>query len=198
VEGSARFLQRVWRVFDDRVRLGEMEGGMSRPPEDYSPSDRALLRKAHQTIKRVTDDIARFHFNTAISGIMELVNAMTTYRDNHGVTPVFNEVAHILVLLLAPITPHITEELWHALGGTGSVHTQPWPRYDEALAAEDLITLVVQVNGKVRDRITLPAGVSEAAAKEAALTSEQVARFIDGKQPRQVVYVPGKLVNIVV
>jgi leucyl-tRNA synthetase len=145
----------------------------------------------------VTDDIARFHFNTAISAIMELVNAMTAYKENHGVTPVFNEVAHILVLLLAPIAPHITEELWHELGGDGSIHQQAWPRYDDALAAEDVITLVVQVNGKVRDRLDLPAAVDEATAKARALSSEKVTPYLNGQTPRQVVYVPGRLVNIV-
>ncbi len=197
VEGSARFLQRVWRVFDERVQLGE-DAGANRSPGDYEPSDRALLRKAHQTVRRVTDDIARFHFNTAISAIMELVNAMTAYKENHGVTPVFNEVAHILVLLLAPIAPHITEELWHELGGDGSIHQQAWPRYDAALAAEDVITVVVQVNGKVRDRFEVPADVDEATAKERALTSDKVTPFLNGQTPRQVVYVPGRLVNIVV
>jgi leucyl-tRNA synthetase len=196
VEGSARFLQRVWRLFDERVQLGE-DAGANRSPGDYPPPDRALLRKAHQTVRRVTDDIARFHFNTAISAIMELVNAMTAYKENHGVTPVFNEVAHILVLLLAPIAPHITEELWHELGGDGSIHQQAWPRYDEALAAEDVITLVVQVNGKVRDRLDLPADVDEVTAKARALSSEKVTPYLNGQTPRQVVYVPGRLVNIV-
>src|SRR5262249_24154301 len=158
----------------------------------------ALLRKAHQTIRRVTDDIARFHFNTAVSAIMELVNAMTTYKENHGVTPAFTAAADILVLLLAPITPHIAEELWQPLGRAGCIRLPPWPRYDAALAAEEQVTLVVQVNGKVRARLTVAPDIAEAAAKAAALAHEKVVPYLAGQPPRQVMYVPGRLVSIVV
>jgi leucyl-tRNA synthetase len=103
-----------------------------------------------------------------------------------------------MVLLMAPLTPHLAEELWSRLGNPYSVHQQRWPTFDEALARTDEITLVVQVNGKVRDRISAPAGIGEDAAKELALASEAVVKHLDGKPPRKVIYVPGKLVNIVV
>jgi leucyl-tRNA synthetase len=101
------------------------------------------------------------------------------------------------LLLLAPITPHITEELWQGLGGLGSIHIQPWPRYDEALAAADTIALVLQVNGKVRDRVDVLAGLDEAAARELAFASERVQAHIAGRTPRRLIYVPDKLLNIV-
>jgi leucyl-tRNA synthetase len=196
VEGSARFLNRVWRLYEG-VRMDSADDGSQRDPADYAPADRALLRQAHATIRRVTDDIARFHFNTAVSACMELTNALASYHDAHGVTVVYSQAARVLLLLLAPITPHITEELWQGLGGLGSIHIQPWPRYDEALAAADTIALVLQVNGKVRDRVDVLAGLDEAAARELAFASERVQAHIAGRTPRRLIYVPDKLLNIV-
>jgi leucyl-tRNA synthetase len=197
VEGAFRFLNRVWRLYDG-AELVSHEGGSERDPADYSAADRALLRQTHITIRRVTDDIARFHFNTAVSACMELVNALTQYREAHGVTLVYNQAASILLLLLAPMTPHITEELWHELGGSGSVHAQPWPRYEAALAASETVPLVIQVNGKLRARIEVPADIDEATACARALAEPKVAAQLDGRSPRQVIYVPGKLVNVVI
>ena len=197
VEGASRFLHRVWRLYEG-VQLGSASAGTDRAPGDFAPPDRALLRQAHIAIRRVTDDIARFHFNTAVSAIMELTNALTAYREVHGKTVVYAEVAGTLLLLLAPIAPHITEELWHELGGAGSIHQQPWPRYDAALAAADILTLIVQVNGKVRDRLDVPPDIDEAQATAAALASPKVTPYLNGHPPRQVVYVPGRLVNFVV
>jgi leucyl-tRNA synthetase len=197
-EGMKRFLNRVWRLLDGEVTLAR-PGATSRPETDYSQSDRDLLRKMHNTIQKVTFDIERFHFNTAVSAIMELVNAMQVYRDAHGTqTAAFSEAATSLLLMLAPMAPHITEELWHRAGGTDSVHTQAWPTFNPELAAAETITLVIQVNGKVRDRVTLPANATEEEARKLALSNQKVQPYLDGKQIRQVHYVPGRLVNIVV
>jgi leucyl-tRNA synthetase len=196
-EGMYRFLNRVWRLFEGDVRVGG--SGQDRAIVDYSASDRELLRKVHNTIKKVTDDIDRFHFNTAVSAIMELSNAMQAYRDAHGPkTYAFSEAATSVLLLLAPMTPHITAELWEQAGGQGHIHTQPWPAFNAELAAAETIEVAVQVNGKVRDRITLAADASEGDAINAALTSEKVAAIVDGKVVRQALYVPGRLVSIVI
>jgi leucyl-tRNA synthetase len=195
--GIYRFLGRVWRLFEGDVSLIN-PGGTGRDTVDYSPSDRELMRKVHNTIKKVTSDIERFHFNTSVSAIMELVNAMQSYRDAHGPnTDAYSEAATSLLLLLAPMAPHITEELWHRAGGTDSVHTQPWPAYSAELAAAETVTLVIQVNGKVRDKVELPADITQEEATQAALAREKIKQYIDGK-PAQVHYVPGRLVNIVV
>jgi leucyl-tRNA synthetase len=129
---------------------------------------------------------------------MELSNAMQSYREAHGPeTAAYSIAATNLLLLMAPMSPHIAEELWHRSGGQGSVHVQAWPQFNEELAAADVITLVIQVNGKLRDRIEVPADVSEDEATTLALASPKVQQFLDGSTPRQVRYVPGRLVNIV-
>jgi leucyl-tRNA synthetase len=195
-EGMFRFLNRVWRLFEGDVQV--RSGGYDHASGDYTRSDRDLLRKVHQTIKKVSQDIERFHFNTSISAIMELANAMQAYRDAHGPeTGAYAEAATTMLLLMAPMAPHIAEELWHRSGGTGSIHMQPWPQVNEELAAAEVVTVVVQVNGKVRDRIELPADVGQDEATQAALGSPRVRQFLDGNEPRQIHYVPGRLVNIV-
>ena len=197
-DGMYRFLNRIWRLYEGKVSVVD-ENGAERALGDYSSSDRDLLRKVHLTIQKVTNDIERFHFNTAVSATMELSNAMQSYREAHGpATAAFSIAATNLLLLLAPMSPHITEELWHRCGGQGSIHVQPWPQFNEELAAADVITLVVQVNGKVRDRIELPADVSEDEATQVALASPKVQQHMNGGTPKQVRYVPGRLVNIVV
>ncbi len=199
VEGMYRFLNRVWRLYEDGVVVGSDGAGADRAGGDYSRSDRDLLRKVHQTIRRVTSDIERFHFNTAVSAIMELANAMQDYRDAHGPrTAAYSHAATTLLLLMAPMAPHITEELWHRCGGTGSVHMQPWPQFNEELAAAETVTIVVQVNGKVRDQIELPADVTQDEVVRSALARERIQRYLNGNPPRQVHYVPGRLVNIVI
>lgn len=194
VEGAYRFLGRVWRLIDEKVRLPQ-------EPLDYAgldSEDRGLMRAAHQTIRRVTEDIERYHYNTAVSAIMELTNSMVAYKEARGVTPAFNEAARDLLLLLAPIAPHISEELWSTVGGRCSIHLQPWPEWKEELAAVEEITLVVQINGKVRDRITAPAEVSEEGAQRLAMESPRVKGHLEGTKIRRVIYVPGRLINIVV
>ncbi|MGE5576755.1 MAG: leucine--tRNA ligase [Syntrophothermus sp.] len=219
VEGSYRFLARVWRLVADlqeRIKAvpgyaqgdagvsGESRsGGFAKIKGDLPRSAKDLRRQTHQTIKKVTEDISmRFNFNTAISSIMELVNAAYLYKDRvpagEQAPEVLRELVDTLLLLLAPFAPHITEELWHELGNSRSIHSLPWPSYDPvALAAEEM-TIVVQVNGKVRDRLTVPVDIEQEELKAAALSLEKVKEFTGGKSIGNVVVVPKKLVNIVV
>jgi leucyl-tRNA synthetase len=168
-----------------------------------SNKEKELYRKLHRTIKKVTDDImTRFNFNTAISAIMELVNLFNKYLDETPDTEkdisLIKEVTEKLLVLLSPITPFITEELWMISGNTGSIHRVRWPEYDENIAREEMVTIVFQVNGKLRDRMELTADTPEEELKELALSSKKVRKFIDGRQIIKEIVVPGKLVNIVV
>jgi leucyl-tRNA synthetase len=161
--------------------------------------ERSLQRKVHQTIRQVAQDLEQFEFNTVISALMELTNEILAAKDK-GMAgeAVYEEAVDTLLLLMAPSTPHIAEELWSKRGNAYSIHKQDWPEFDPDLAAEEQITLIVQVNGKVRDRIEVPAEIAEEEAKQLALDSEVAQRFMEGKEPRDVIYVPGRLVNIVV
>ncbi len=152
-------------------------------------------------MKKVQEDIAnRFQFNTAISAIMELVNAAYHYREEveNPDPATVRETVELLILMLAPFAPHIAEELWSATGHQDSVHSQPWPQYDPKAIVSDEITVVVQVNGKVRERLSVPAEISDDELKEKALAAEKVQSFIGGKDVRKVIVIPKKLVNIVV
>ena len=187
IAGAERFLQRVWRLVNEVI---------VNQPANYPTTQ--LTTTLHQTIQRVTADTQAFKFNTAIAALMELLNAMSSHHHEHGVTEELTEAMRIYILLLAPFAPHIVEELWARMGGAYSVHQQAWPEWNEALAAEEMITLVVQVNGKVRARIEVLANIDEGTAKETALTDAALRRYISGKKVRRVIYVPGRLVNIVV
>ena len=191
IEGTARWLRRVWTLFttSEAASTGADPAVL-----------RALRRKVHQTVDRVSRDLEGFEFNTVISALMELLNEM---QRAHGLgaagTPEWQEAQSIYLRLLAPAAPHIAEELWHRQGQPYSVHTQSWPEFDAEAAAEDEITLVVQVNGKVRDRFQVPADLSENEAKARALASPAVQRYTEGKEPRKVIVVGGgRLVNVVV
>ncbi|HEX6966337.1 MAG TPA: class I tRNA ligase family protein, partial [Gemmatimonadaceae bacterium] len=151
-----------------------------------------VLRKLHQTIKKVGDDLERLSYNTAIAAMMEYMNVLRAGER----TPHVAEVEP-LVQLVAPFAPHIAEELWERLGHAESVFDSRWPAYDEALAAEEMIELVVQVNGKVRGRVEVPVDVTEDQAVKQALAEPSVAKFVTGV-PKKVIFVPGRLVNIVV
>jgi leucyl-tRNA synthetase len=187
------WLQRLWRFCEDNrdvVTLGEPELG---------PDDRALRRHVHRTIKVVTQDFEEFSFNTAIARLMELLNAAYKYRQAGGGHPqVLRETIETLLTLLAPLAPYIAEEQWHRLGHDTSIHTQPWPGYDPELAAEEEVTMVVQVNGKVRDTIDVPSGISEDEMLERALASDKVRAHLDGGEPQKVIARPPKLINLVV
>ncbi|WP_286680135.1 leucine--tRNA ligase [Tepidanaerobacter sp. EBM-49] len=192
VEGCSRFLQRVFRLVDELSRKfssAKTEG----------ECDAYIRRITHKTIKKVTEDIGeRFNFNTAISAIMEMVNELSDYKDRDISKKVLSESLDTLLLLLAPFAPHLAEELWHKLGHMRSVYLEKWPSYDAAAILEDEIEIVVQVNGKVRDKIVIPVNTPEEEVKEAALKQERIAPYIKDKKIIKVISVPGKLVNIVV
>jgi leucyl-tRNA synthetase len=162
-------------------------------------ADRELRHRTHRTIKKVTGDLERFHFNTMLASLMEFTNYLSRVASERAVSaPVWQEAADSLLLLLAPTAPHMTEELWVRTGHAYSIHHQPFPVWDEGLAAEEQITLVVQVNGKVRDKVSVPASITEAEAQEIALAQTRVKAHLQGKEVTKLIYVPQKLVNVVV
>jgi len=202
IEGVNRWLNRVWNlVLEPSPSSPPLEGAPpSSPPLGGKEGGIAdLHRWTHKTIRRVTDDIEAFTFNTIIAGLMEFTNALQKARQTpvYGTEP-WEEAIETLLLLLAPCCPHIAEELWTRTGRPYSVHQQSWPQFDPGLAAEEIITLVVQVNGKVRARLEVPADIGEEDAKETALSDENVQRHLVGKEIRKVIYVLGRLVNVVV
>ncbi len=188
VEGVYRFLGRVWRLFiDDRADDVRLSDAVS----DTSP-DKETLRMLHITIQRVTEDLDFMRFNTAIAAMMEFTNHLTPL----SLRP--RTVLEPFVLLLAPFAPHLAEELWQALGHKESLAYEPWPKFDPALTKADEIEVPVQINGKVRLRLTVPAEIDKAELEKTALSDERVKASIEGKQVRKVIVVPGKLVNVVV
>jgi leucyl-tRNA synthetase len=204
VEGVQRFLGRVYRFV---ARNAPVETQLTAPRE-VSPEARKIQRKLHQTIKRVSDDFqGRWHFNTSIAAIMELVNELYTVEERVARAPspaellpaqLLFEVQRDLVLLLAPFAPHLAAELWEMLGEKGSLVRAPWPKYDPALAKEDEIEIPVQINGKLRGLIVVPADSSQQVIQERALSDPKIKAAIADKQIAKVIVVPGKLANIVV
>lgn len=199
VDGSYRFLNRVWKLVHDRLEMIR-SAASDIDPANLNSDERALRRAVHKTIRKVTEDIdERFHFNTAIAAIMELLNILQATRvDTPQAGAVQKEAVESMVLLLAPFVPHITEELWELLGHESGVFCAPWPEYDRSAVVDDEVLVVVQVNGKLRSKILIPAGTGQEIQESMALADEKIRPFIDGKQVRKVVCVPGKLVNIVV
>jgi leucyl-tRNA synthetase len=223
LEGSFRFLARVWRLVD---QLTETIGGGGIPNADdleLTDAERALRRKTHDTIRRVTLDLdPRVHLNTAVSSLMELVNELYAFcnttgcmrvgRDVDGTetvgvvervatVAVLKEAVESLVLMLSPFAPHMAEELWESLGHSGGVVAAGWPQYQEAVARAQEIVVPVQVNGKVRSRLTVPADASEEQLRDLALSDAQVKKHVEGKTVRKIVVAGGqggKLVSIVV
>ncbi len=187
IDGTMRWLRRVWAM--------ALEPGSGKADAD---TIRGLRRKVHQTVQQLTRDFENLQFNTTVSGLMELLNEMVKAKQAGAYgTKAWDEAIDIYVRMLAPIAPHIAEELWAEMGKPYSVHTQSWPVADEEAAAEDEITLIVQINGKLRDRIVVPVDISKEDAKAMALASDKVAKYLEGKEPRKVIVVPGRLVNIV-
>ncbi|MBM7582660.1 leucyl-tRNA synthetase [Caldicoprobacter guelmensis] len=202
VEGCYRFLNRVWRLVNE-CKDACKHYNIGDKPANFSESDKELRYVVHNTIKRVTVDIEeRFNFNTAISAIMEMVNAIQQYRDKVDESQqnmsVLGEAITHLLLLLAPFAPHITEELWELTGHEGSIHAQSWPAYDPQALVREEVEVVVQVNGKVRDRMMVPVDASQQEVQNMALNLSRIQEFINGKSIVKVVVVPNKLVNIVV
>jgi leucyl-tRNA synthetase len=195
IEGTSRWLRRAWTLFTDS------DDSSRRTPEPASDESRRILRRrVHQTLRRVTNDFENFEFNTIISALMELLNEMYKAREAGAAgTPEWDEATEIYLKMLAPVAPHIAEELWtNQLGKPYSIHQQQWPKVDEAAAKEDVIELPVQINGKVRDRIVVPADASEEDIKSAALASEVVKRYLEGKEPKKVIVANRRLVSLVV
>ena len=197
VEGCHRFLNRVWRLVTGWAEvLQAVEGGAG---EVFDSAARNLRKKVHQTIRKVTEDVEqRFRFNTAIAAIMELLNELQSFQANESSRPVLKEALDALVLLLSPFAPHLSEELWNGLGHESNLFDHAWPEYDPDVAAEDILTIVLQVNGKVRSRIDLPASSGEEETRNRALEDERIQHWIGEKEVRRVIVVPGKLVNVVV
>ncbi len=197
VEGASRFLKRLWRQTYEHVEAGEV---VALDLAALNDGQKALRRQTHETIAKVGDDIGRrFTFNTAIASVMELINALVKFKDNSEQgRAVMQESLQAIVLLLSPIVPHITHELWRALGQDSSLLDQAWPKVDESALVKDSLQIIVQVNGKLRSRIEVPASASKDEIETAAVTDENVKRFTDGKQVVKVIVVPGKLVNIVI
>ncbi len=188
IVGARRFLERVWR-------LVVLIAAQSVDPN--AVSDDALAAGLHRTIRRVTEDVEAFKFNTALAALMEWLNALAAHQRQNGVTAALAGAVRTLVLLLAPFAPHIAEELWSILGEAYSVHQQRWPVWDESLIAEECLTLAVQVNGQVRDQIAVPVDADEETVRRHALASEGVVRRLAGRSPSRIVYVPGRLINLV-
>ena len=200
VEGSARFLNRVWRLFYEQHH--RLQNVKPLPFGTILDGDRKSLRqKVHKTIKKVTEDIERFHFNTAISAVMELVNEIYVSAikddgddDSRRVT---REAVETVAILLSPFVPHFAEGLWEALGNGKSVFNTKWPDYDPEAVLEEEILIVIQVNGRLRDRMTIPASYGEEEVKAWALKSERIRKLVEGREIKRVILVPKKLVNIV-
>ncbi len=192
LEGVWRFLNRFWSL----VNESWVEGKTS---EKETPESKAIERLRHKTIKRVTEDLSNFHFNTALAALMECNNAlMKLQNDPAARSSAYRRALETMMQLLAPMAPHITEELWHLTGHTGSIHMSSWPTYDEAMTQDETFTLVMQVNGKVRERSEVPVEISEDEVRQLALSNPRVQSFIGDATVQKVIYIPGRLVNIVV
>ncbi|HUV06046.1 MAG TPA: leucine--tRNA ligase [Armatimonadota bacterium] len=224
IEGVFRYLNRVWRFFTSNLGCYDPNWREALKGADLSKPERDLRRKTHQTIQRVTSDIERFHFNTAVSALMELVNEMVDFqtaephrrplpeaerggappsRVGHGAgglgrSTVLSEAMENVILLLGPFAPHIADELWERLGKKATTYEQAWLEYAPAIAKAEEVTIVLQINGKVRDRIQVPVDTDRAELERLALESDRMKAFLDNKPIRKVIVVPGKLVNVVV
>jgi len=210
VEGQFRFLQRIWRLVESARQRGLSLAGRSDPttdplPDDLSDGDRELRRAVHTAIREVTNDlVGPLQFNTAVSELMKLANVMGSHLEG-AADPVAREALRSLLVLLAPFAPHLAEELWQQLGGgaeaefdrSHSVHCQRWPEADPSALVRATIPLVIQVKGKVRGSLEVPADADAATLEQLALASEVASRWLEGKPPRRVIVVPGKLVNLV-
>ncbi len=193
--GTYRFLNRVWTLVQEFLETKTESAGHN------SELETEIARAVHKTIKKVSDDMADLSFNTSIAALMECVNKLYKLKDKHNFDLAYEtwrESLGQLVQLLAPFAPHVAEELWQDLGQSESVHLSRWPAHDEDLIKDDLITITVQVNGKLRAELLLPSDVSEAAALEAARRDEKVLKYLAGKKIKKAIYVPGRLVSLVI
>jgi leucyl-tRNA synthetase len=188
VEGVSRFLARAWRlIVDEDAEMMRLHSALS----EAAPTDQQA-RVLHRTIKAVSDDMEALRLNTAISRLMEFVNFFT------GQSRRPRSCMESFVLLLAPLAPHIAEEMWQALGHGKTLAYEPWPTYDPALTKEETVDIIVQLNGKTRSRITVPADAELSAIETAALGDARIQQLLAGRAPRRIIVVPGRLVNVVV
>jgi leucyl-tRNA synthetase len=192
ITGMEGFIRRAFRL------VAEWDAASAKESVAADGEEHELRRQTHQAIQRATVDLEAFRFNTAVAALIEFTNWLTKRRDEPiARTAAWREALETLTLLMAPMTPYVAEEMWERLGKPYSVHQQAWPSFDPGLAKADEVEIVVQVNGKVRDRLVVPSDVTEARATELALASPRVQDQLGGKPPAKVVYVPGKLVSIV-
>jgi leucyl-tRNA synthetase len=203
VEGMQRFLGRVFRFVMRHAKPDHPQWSVELSRDGLPPEARAIQRTLHQTIKRVSDDYeGRWHFNTSIAALTELVNELYALEDRGTIgnipVPLLADIQRKLVLLLHPFAPFLAHELWEALRGPEALLRARWPEYDPALAREDEVEIVIQINGKVRSRVLVPAGSAEEVIRERAMADEKVRASLNGKQVVKAIVVPGKLVNIVV
>lgn len=189
IVGISRWLNRIWSL----LTVDYTDRGVDRKAE------RELLHLTHKTIREVTTDLEKLRFNTMLSSLMEFSNYLSKVKESGAVSgSLWREVTNYFLRLLAPTAPHIAEELWNKMGHPYSIHNQPWPEYSEELARDEQITLVIQVNGKLRDKVLVSASINEVQAKELAFNRERIRSYIDAKKLARVIYVPGRLLNIVV
>ena len=189
VPGTKRFLDKVWKLGTTEFAYSDRERGSS---------DRDILSEAHRVLKKVTEDIDRFHFNTTVSALMSLINLLQDYVAGSPDRETFNEVFRLILLMLSPMAPHVAHELWEMRGYGGLLATSPWPEWDETLVVQSTVTMVVQVNGKVRDRIVVSADISAQEAERVAMESQKIQGWVDGHQIRKVIARPPNIVNFVV
>jgi leucyl-tRNA synthetase len=188
IQGSYRWLGRVWNTFLEEGKKGQPTSGRIKD----------IRRKLHQTLQAITHDFEEFEFNTIISGLMVLINEFVKFKEEGGWgTEVWEEAVDIYLRMMAPITPHIAEEIWSRLSKPYSIHQQAWPEVDKKATIEDEIELIIQVNGKLRDKAIVPANIKKDEAEAIALSSEIVQNYLNGEKPRKIIFVPGRLVNIV-
>jgi len=198
VSGANRFLHRVWRLVLDAIPHYQRDWKQKLQGAELNADERKLRRKTHQTIRKVGEDIEDFRFNTAVAAMMEWVNLMSDLKDTLITSPAFSEAIHTLILVLAPFTPHIADELWERLGYQGFTYNEPFPEYDADVAAAEELNIVVQVNGKLRDVLVVLADTPQEELERLALASPKVQQFTNGKTVKKIIVVPGKLVNVVV
>jgi len=194
IEGSYRFITRLWRLVQD---IKDIPSGSGAIP----PSMEELWRKTHQTIRKVTEDVdKRFRFNTAIAAMMELVNDIYRIRDTVPVNDlwVIKNSAEYLLILLSPFVPHIADELWQAIGKQGELFNMPWPGFDEEWAKDVEAVIAIQINGKLRGTVNVPAGSDQAIIEQAAKKEPKIAKNMEGMQKVKVIYVKDKILNIIV
>lgn len=188
IVGTYRFLNRVWNISQEYLEAEKSSTANGEP----------VQRAMHKAIKKVTEDLENLRFNTAIAALMEYVNDLYKLKKDGMNGDVWRQAITVLVQLVAPFAPHIAEELWHDLGHLESVHVSGWPLFDEKYLTEDTVKIAVQVNGKLRGEVQVAKDASEETVKQVALENENVQQFTEGKEIQRVIYVPGRLLNIVI